>query len=127
MSLQRYALRVLVMSAASLAVAWPLLDRVPGAAPAAVFGAGLATLNTLLAFYLVSWSQGRPTNVFLGAVLGGMLGRMGAMLGAVVAGILVLDLPQVPLVISVLSYFTLFLVFELNVVNRTLRSEAHAR
>ena len=129
MTLRTYALRATALTASSLAVAWPLLDRAaePGSAPAAAYGAVLATVNTIAAYFLVGWSQGRSTNAFLGAVLGGMLGRMGVMLAAIVAGVLALGLPQVPLVVSVLAYFTLFLVLELNVVNRTVRSEAPAR
>jgi hypothetical protein len=45
------------------------------------------------------------------------------MIAGVVGGILLLGLPRVPLVVSVLMYFTLFLVFELSVVDRTTRSE----
>ena len=129
MTLRTYALRATAMTAASLAVVWPLLDRMeePGAPEAAAFGAALATANTISAYFLVGWSQGRSTSAFLGAVLGGMLGRMGVMLAAIVAGVLALELPQVPLVVAVLAYFTLFLVFELNVVNRIVRSEAPAR
>jgi len=43
---------------------------------------------------------------------------MGLMLGAVLAAVLLLDLPQVPLVVSLLSYFSLFLVIELRLVSR---------
>jgi hypothetical protein len=129
MTLSTYALRVTAMAGGSLALLWPLLHRTaePGSPQAAAFGALLCALNSVGAYGLVTWAQGRSTNAFMTAVLGGMLGRMAAMLAAVTAGVLVLDLPQLPLVLSVLSYFTLFLVFELNVVNRTVRSQVAAR
>ncbi len=73
----------------------------------------------MAAHALVRWSSRRSTNVFLGAVLGGMVGRMALMLAAVVAGILVLKLPKVPLAASLLSYFVLFLVMELSILHRS--------
>jgi hypothetical protein len=129
MTLSTYALRVTAMAGGSLALLWPVLHRMaePGSPQAAAFGAILCALNTVGAYGLVSWAQGRSTSAFMGAVLGGMLGRMAAMLAAVAAGVVLLGLPQLPLVFSVLSYFTLFLVFELNVVNRTVRTQVAAR
>ena len=78
MSLGRYALIVLATVALGLALAWPLGLRgvEPRARWAALLGGALAALNTLAAYALVSWSIGRSTNAFLGAVLGGMVGRM---------------------------------------------------
>jgi hypothetical protein len=63
----------------------------------------------------------------MGAVLGGMVGRMAVMLAAVVAGVLVLGLPKVPLAVSLLGYFVVFLVFELTVLQRRTGSAAEAR
>jgi hypothetical protein len=85
---------------------------------AAVLGAALAAANTLLAYFLVLWSSGRPPRVFLRAILGGMVGRMAVMLAAVVAAVLWLDLPRTPLITSLLAYFAFFLVLELAVVHR---------
>jgi hypothetical protein len=56
-----------------------------------------------------------------------MIGRMGLMLAAVVAGVLVLGLPKVPLAISLLSYFVLFLVFEISVLQKQRPGAAGAR
>ena len=64
------------------------------------------------------WSAGRSTNAFLRAVLGGMVGRMVLMLAAVVAGVLALGLPRLPLAFSLLSYFVVFLVMELSILHR---------
>jgi putative effector of murein hydrolase LrgA (UPF0299 family) len=47
-----------------------------------------------------------------------MVGRMALMLGAVVAGVLLLGLPKLPLAASLLSYFVLFLVMELAILHR---------
>lgn len=122
MTLGRYALMALAIAAGTQALLWPLLA--PAGRRAALAGAGLAVANTVAAYALVQWSKSRSTNAFMGAVLGGMLGRMGVMLGAVVAAVLLLGLPEVPLAVSLLSYFVLFLVFELRVLHRTRQQPA---
>lgn len=129
MSLKRYALIVLAIVSGSLLLLLPALSGLldAGARMAALFGAFLAALNTLLAFFLVSWSEKRSTNVFLRAVLGGMVARMALLLAAVVLGVIYLGLPKVPLAISLLSYFVLFLVFELRVLHKRTTPEAQAR
>jgi hypothetical protein len=123
-SFGRYAALVLAVVVVSLGALWPLLAE--ESRTAALFGAGLAAANTLAAYALVLWAAGRSTNAFLGAVLGGMVGRMGVMLAAVVAAVLFLGLPKVPLAVSLLAYFVLFLVFELTILQRR-TSAAEAR
>jgi hypothetical protein len=120
MTLGRYALMALAVTAGSLGLLWPLLQRwlQPAGRRAALVGAALAVANTVAAYGLVRWSGGRPVNTFMTAVLGGMLGRMAVMLGAVLAAVLLLDLPEVPLAVSLLSYFVIFLVVELRIVHR---------
>ena len=116
MSLQRYALIVLGIVSGSQALVLPVLD---GAARvAALLGAAIASANTLAAYFLVRWSEKRSSNVFLRAVIGGMVARMALMLGAVLASILYLGMPKLPLTISLLSYFMLFLIFELRVLHQ---------
>ena len=127
MSLSRYSILVLFTAAASLAVVGLVAPAEAPARAAILFGALLATLNTLVSHGLVAWSEGRSTQAFFGAVLGGMLGRMALMLAAVVAGVLLLGLPRLPLVIALLSYFTLFLVMELTVQHRQIRRPAETR
>jgi putative flippase GtrA len=99
----------------------------PPARLAIVFGAALATLNTLAAHALLTWSEHRSTKLFMGAVLGGMVGRLALLLGAVVLGILGLGLPRLPLVVSLLAYFALFLGLELAVQQHHTRRAAEAR
>lgn len=91
---------------------------------ALVVGSALAALNSVIAYGLVAWSAGRSTAWFFRAILGGMLARMTFMLAAVVAGILLLGLPRLPLVFSLLAYFVGLLVFELAVVSRRLSAPA---
>ena len=121
MSLAKYSLLVIVVALSSLLLAWPLVLRrldAPGRW-AALYGGTLAVANTIVAHSILRWSEKRAsTNVFLGAVLGGMVGRMGLLLVAVVAGVVALDLPKVPLAIALLTYFVLFLVMELTILHR---------
>jgi hypothetical protein len=127
-SFTRYSLIVLAAVSVSLAVALPVLGALldEGARQAAIVGAGLATLNTLAAYALVLWSERRSTNIFMGAVLGGMVGRMLVMLAAVAAAVVYLDFPKVPLAVSLLSYFVPFLILELLIVHKR-TSQASAR
>ncbi len=120
MSLGKYSLLVIVVALSSLLLAWPIvLRRLDGAGRWAVlYGSALAVTNTIVAHSIIRWSGRVSTNVFLGAVLGGMVGRMGLLLVAVVVGVLALGLPKVPLAISLLAYFVLFLVIELTILHR---------
>jgi hypothetical protein len=126
-SLGKYALLVLAAVAALLAASWPALPRHPAIRWAVVAGGALAALNTVIAYSLVLWSARRSTTFFLGAVLGGMVGRMAFMLGAVTAAVLGLGLPKLPLAVSLLAFFVLFLVLELTILHRRTRAPARAR
>jgi len=126
-SLLRYSTLVLLVAAATLAAAGLAVPAEAKARAAILFGAGLAILNTLVAHALVSWSERRSTPAFFGAVLGGMVGRMAVMLAAVIVGVLLLGLPRLPLVASLLAYYTLFLVMELTVQHRHTRRTAATR
>lgn len=125
MSLQRYALIVLGIVSGSQALLLPALDG--PARVASALGGALAAANTLAAYFLVRWSEKRSSNAFLRAVIGGMVARMALMLGAVVAAILYLGMPKLPLSFSLLSYFVLFLVFELGVLHKHTQPRPQAR
>ena len=128
MSLGRYSILVLGVAFATLALAWPLaLRRLDAPGRAAVgFGVSVALANTIAAHALVCLSAGRSTTAFLRAVLGGMLGRMVLMLAAVLAGLLALGLPRLPLAFSLLSYFVVFLAMELTILHRHTSGPARA-
>jgi hypothetical protein len=119
-SLGRYAGFVLAVVAGTLGLVWLGFASRLGAPAlrAVVLGSLIAAANTLAAYGLVRWAERRSTNVFMGAVLGGMVGRMGLMLALVVAAVLLLGVPKVPLAVSLLSYFVFFLVFEIAVLQK---------
>jgi hypothetical protein len=120
MTLGKYTMLVLGVVAAAAAVVVPLAlrDLDAPARAAIAYGTALAVLNTLAAHALVVWSEGRSTQAFLRAVLGGMLGRLVLVLAAVVAGVLVLGLPKVPLALALLSFFIVFLFMEISILHR---------
>lgn len=120
MSFAGYALLVAAILAVSLGtlVLLPSARLGPAGRNAAFLGALLAGANTLVAYYLAVWSERRSTKAFFGAVLGGMAARMAVMLGAVVAAVLALRLPSVPLAVSLLGHFALFLALELTLLHR---------
>jgi len=122
LSLTRYTLVVSAVATSSLLVVWgggPLrLDLGEAGRWAALYGVSLAALNAVCAYSLVLWSDRRSTAVFLRAILWGTLGRMVALLAAVAVGIRVLDLPRVPLVVSLLVYFLLFFIMHTTIVHR---------
>lgn len=126
MSLIRYSVLVLGIAVATFALAWGVALRRADAPTrwAVAFGGALAVANTLATHALVLWSYRRPPNAFLGPVLGGMVGRMAAMLAAMVAGVLLLGLPKVPLALSLLSYFVLFLTMETSILYRRMSAGA---
>jgi hypothetical protein len=120
LSLSRYTFVVSAVAASSLLFVW---DRGPFRLDAegrwaVLYGVALAALNAVCAYSLVLWSEGRPTTAFLRAILWGTLGRMVALLAAVAVGLLAFDLPKVPLVVSLLSYFLLFFVMHTTIVHR---------
>jgi hypothetical protein len=120
MSVTRYASIVLPAVATTLVLALMTLgSRVgPLDSAAAMLGAGLATANSIAAYFLLRWSAGRSHVVFFRAVLGGMLGRMLFLLATVAAAI-GLGVPARAFVASLVAYFALLLVFELAVASRT--------
>jgi len=116
---------VLGIVSATLAIAWPFVAAEARAAVLA--GAGLSAGNTVLAYLLTMRALAWSANAFLGVVLGGMVARMVVVLGAVVGAVVALDLPPLPLAVSLLSYFVAFLGFELTVLHRVTSQRAVAR
>lgn len=128
MSLGRYALIVTVLLAGSFAVAWPLLRSLePAGRRAAALGGALAAANSIAAYFTALWAEGRSNVAFMRAVLGGMGVRMALLLGAVVAAVVWFSLPRLPLALSLVAYFTVFLVLELSVLHRRTSARTQIR
>jgi hypothetical protein len=126
-TLARYAFLVLAIVGVSFALFLAIVPLDSPGRAAAALGAGLAAVNALAAYFLLVWSEHRSPTTFLRAVLGGMAGRMAFLLAAFVAAVLVLDLPKVPLAISLLGYFVVLLALELTVAHQRTSSPRGAR
>jgi hypothetical protein len=111
MTFGRYTGIVASTVAAGLVASRPLLT--DAAFYGVAFSLSLTGLNAVAAYFLVCWSQSKPTAAFMTAVLGGMMIRMGIMLGAVLVALKILALPRTPVVVSLLASFTAFLALEL--------------
>jgi Ca2+/H+ antiporter len=116
-SLGRYSSIVAAAVALSLTALRPTLAG-PDVWRAVVVGAVLGASNAVAAYALVLWGARRSNTAFFRALLAGTLGRMAVLLAAVVVGIAVFDLPQLPLVASLVGYFFAFLALELAVVHK---------
>lgn len=80
---------------------------------AVIIGAVLSTLNVLAGFFAIEYTLDKSYNTFLKAVLGGMGIRMAVTLGTLVLLIKFSGLHTVALVVSVLSFYVVYLVIEI--------------
>ena len=115
MSLRRYAACVAGILAVSV-LAGVLLLRgplSPRGGVAALFGAVVAAANALLAHAVLRWSEQRSNGDFVRLLLAGMAGRMALVLAMVAVGIAALNLPSLPLLLSLMIHFGLFLAAEM--------------
>ena len=116
MKVGHYALIVFGLLAVSLT---PLLVvTAPTSRTGLLVGAGLATGNTLAAFALGRWAAPRSTQAFLWAVLGGMTLRLTLVGASVALAIVAMEIPAPALAVSLLGYFSVFLILELVILGR---------
>jgi hypothetical protein len=92
-------------------------------AVAVLAGGVLSTLNVLLGYLAIEYSFNKSYSVFLKAVLGGMGARMMLMLGALLVLIKVFGFNVVGLVVSLLSFYAIFLVLEVVFIHRKLMTK----
>jgi hypothetical protein len=127
-SLGRYALVVTGVLAVTAALVAFVLDGLDRRGVVAVsYGAGVAGLNALLAHALLRLTEGRSTKAFLTVVFGGMAGRMAFVLSAVVVAVVALDLPRLPLLLSLVAHFAVFLGLEMVALGGASPTRAVAR
>ena len=86
-------------------------------------GAVLSTLNVLLGYLAIEYSFNKSYSVFLKAVLGGMGLRMMFMLGVLLLLIKVCGFHVVGLVVSLLSFYAIFLVLEVLYIQKKLMTK----
>jgi cation transporter-like permease len=110
---------VVVLVCALLLLAYPLTVFAPGEIRAAVAaGAALSTVNVMLGYMAIRYSFDRSHTTFLKAVLGGMGLRLLFMLGAFIALIAGFGMQPVALTVSLLGFYTVFMVLEIVYIQR---------
>lgn len=112
---KRFPSQVAVTLVAGFAVATiPLININSGDVNMAfIIGAVLSTVNVMAGFLAIEYSLDKSYNTFLKAVLGGMGIRMALMLGILVLLIKFAGIHIIALVVSVLSFYVVFLVLEI--------------
>jgi hypothetical protein len=89
---------------------------------ASIVGALLSLANVLAGYAAIEYSIDKSYTTFLKLVLGGMGARLFVMLGALLILIEVFDFPAAALVVSLLGFYTIFLVLEIFFIQRKLTS-----
>jgi hypothetical protein len=117
---KKFPFQVLLTLLAGLAIAVALIA-ITGTREMmiAVFvGAALSTLNVLAGFLAIEYTHGKSPQVFLGVVLGGMGVRMALTLGLLIVLIKAAGIHANALVVSVLSFYIVFLALELMYIQK---------
>jgi hypothetical protein len=91
---------------------------------AVIAGAILSTLNVIAGFLAIEYSFEKSHTTFLKAVLGGMGLRMGVMLVLVVILVRFVGLHATALVVSVLSFYIVYLVLEIFYIQKKVSHKA---
>jgi hypothetical protein len=114
---KRFPLQVAVTLVVGLAIGFGLmkLTRTDSAEifSAVIVGAVLSTVNVMAGFLAIEYTLEKSYTTFLKGVLGGMGIRMAVMLGVIVLLIKFGGIHIVGLVVSVLSFYAVYLVLEI--------------
>jgi hypothetical protein len=98
---------------AAAVLAYPLLRVAsPAVVVAVVAGAAMSTLNALLGYVSIEYAFGKSYTTFLKVVIGGMGVRMLGMLGIMLVLILAFRVQPLPLTLSMLAFYLVYLVLE---------------
>lgn len=101
-----------------LLAAFPAMQAGKEVLAAVVIGAVLSTANVLAGFLAIEYSFDKSHAAFLKSVLGGMGIRLVTMLAILVLLIRYAAVPPVALVVSVLAFYSIFLVLEVLYIQR---------
>jgi hypothetical protein len=111
----RFPRRVAVVVLIAAAVlAYPLLRFAsPAVVIAVAAGAAMSTLNALLGYFSIEYAFGKSYTTFLKVVIGGMGVRMLGMLGIMLVLILAFRVQPLPLTLSMLAFYLVYLAMEI--------------
>ena len=91
---------------------------------ACIAGVTISVANVLAGYAAIEYSIDKSYTVFLKAVLGGMGLRMLVMLGALMLLIEVFHFQAVPLVVSLMGFYILFLILEILFMQKKMNKKA---
>ena len=91
---------------------------------ACIAGAVISVVNAIAGYAAIEYSIGKSYTVFLKAVLGGMGVRMLAMLSIMLVLIELFRFKAVPLVVSLLGFYSLFLILEVLFIQKKMSTKA---
>ncbi|MGA7159888.1 MAG: hypothetical protein WBZ48_02730 [Bacteroidota bacterium] len=91
---------------------------------ACIAGVIISLANVLAGYAAIEYSINKSYTIFLKAVLGGMGVRMVAMLGALLILIMMFHFQAVPLIVSLMGYYILFLILEVFFMQKKMNKKA---
>lgn len=91
---------------------------------AVVSGVALATFNIFLGYFSIELAFEKSTTKFLKVILGGMGIRLLILLSAMVFFIRVLNFHMLAFTITLLGFYTIYLVIEILFIDKKVRSKA---
>jgi branched-subunit amino acid ABC-type transport system permease component len=91
---------------------------------ACIAGVAISLANVLAGYAAIEYSIDKSYTVFLKVVLGGMGVRMLAMLGALLILIKLFHFQAVPLVVSLMGFYILFLILEVMFMQKKMSKKA---
>ncbi|NOX36167.1 MAG: hypothetical protein GXO78_01400 [Calditrichaeota bacterium] len=81
-------------------------------------GIALGYLNTLVGYAFLAWGYSRSQNAFMGAVFGGMIFRFLLLFSLLFILITAVQIEMIPLIISLLLTYFVYLAIEIWFVNK---------
>ena len=117
----REALILLATAVLTAPVAGYLLHAWAGgpATTGAGLGAALATVSALGGIWLLAWSFDKPQNVFLAALVGGVLGRMVLFSIALALVVMATEFPPAAFIGGLFAYYVIFQILEIRALHRS--------
>lgn len=128
MKVDRFPVQVAITFVAGLAIAAVPLAMLGSGHIAGAFitGAVLSTVNALSGFWAIEYAFDKSFNTLLAAVLGGMGIRIGLMLGILVLLIKYFGFHTIALVVSMLSFYVVYLVLEVLYIQKKVSHKHHS-
>ncbi len=115
---------LLVVVVACISGAYPMLTKSAWETNVALItGMALSTLNAIVGYLALQYSIGKSDSTFMKFVMGGMGIRMAGLLGLLVLCIVVLRIQVIPLMVSAMGFYLVYLVLEILYIHLNVRAK----